>query len=79
MKSKRIYYKQVHKDDEDYIFLDLDNGVYSVRMGKSQETGFNRWENSDETTMTLTEFLASSPQYRDRVDTLIAEFESEDN
>lgn len=79
MKSKRIYYKQVHKDDEDYIFLDLDNGNYTVRIGRSHETSFNKWETSSETTIPLDKFLESNPQHQDRVNTLIAEFESEDH
>lgn len=79
MKSKRIFYKQTGRDNEDYIFLDLDNGHYTVRLGSSHETSFNKWETSDETTMPLNEFLESNPQYQDRVDTLIAEFESEDH
>ncbi|EMG6526492.1 Uncharacterised protein [Providencia rustigianii] len=79
MKSKRIFYKQTGRDNEDYIFLDLNNGQYTVRIGSSHETGFNEWGTSDETTMPMDEFLASNPQYQDRINTLIAEFESEDH
>ncbi|HHR6016712.1 TPA: hypothetical protein ACS7Z7_000315 [Providencia alcalifaciens] len=79
MKSKRIFYKQTGRDNEDYIFLDLNNGHYTVRIGSSHETSFNTWDASDETTMPLDKFLKSNPEYQDKVNTLIAEFESEES
>lgn len=79
MSSKRIAYHSVGRDNETYIFLDRsDEGVYSVRSGTSSATSHMTWE-EDFSIQTVEEFLSSYPSHTDRVNQLIAEFESEFN
>lgn len=77
MSSKQIYYKVKGRDDEAYIFLDRhDDGKYSVRTGKSTSVSHLKWE-EESVTQSVEEFLSSNPSYKDKVEQLIAEFESE--
>lgn len=77
MNSKQIYYKVRGHDDETYIFLDKhDDGTYSVRVGRSVPVSHFKWE-EETTTQTVEEFLSTEPSYKEKVEQLIAEFESE--
>ena len=78
MASKKIYYKVTGRDNEDYIFLDRDDstGKYRVRQGESKAVSYFKWE-GDESSSSVEDFLASNPQYKDKVQQLISEFEAE--
>lgn len=77
MSSKRIAYRSTGRDRESYIFLDKNSdNTYSVRSGTSIPTSHLEWE-EDFTVQTVEEFLSSSPEHQDKVNQLIAEFESE--
>lgn len=79
MSSKQIYYNVKGHDDETFIFLDRhDDGSYSVRTGRSIPVSHFKWE-EETSTQSVEEFLASEPDYREKVQQLISEFESESN
>lgn len=79
MSSKRIAYHSSGRDNETYVFLDRsDEGVYSVRSGSSSASSHMTWD-GDFSVQTVEEFLSSHPAHTERVNQLIAEFESESN
>ncbi|EIT9255061.1 hypothetical protein L3N86_001277 [Salmonella enterica subsp. enterica serovar Stanleyville] len=79
MSSKKIAYHSSGRDNESYVFLDRsDEGVYSVRSGTSLSTSHMTW-GEDFSIQTVEEFLLSHPAHTERVNQLIAEFESESN
>lgn len=77
MNSKQISYKVKGHDNETFIFLDRhDDGSYSVRTGRSIPVNHFQWE-EETITQSVEEFLANEPNYREKVQQLISEFESE--
>jgi len=77
MSSKQIAYHVTGRDRESYIFLDKNaDNTYSVRSGTSVPTSHLSWE-EDFSIQTVEEFLSTNPEHLDKVNQLIAEFESE--
>ena len=79
MSSKQISYKVKGRDNETFIFLDRhEDGSYSVRTGRSIPVNHFKWE-EETSSESVESFLASEPSYREKVQQLISEFESENN
>ncbi|MFC0227388.1 hypothetical protein [Serratia aquatilis] len=78
MNSKKVSNHVTGRDNEDYIFLDrLEDGTYQVRKGTSTEVSYLKWE-GDESAYSIEEFLEANPQHKNKIEELIAEFESEE-